>query len=662
MNETGGTATDDSEAEKVNLSIRSTDMDASLNREDHLESDGSDDDSRENKLISRIKWGLVEGHGSENWKNRIRKTYEEDRRKGLFLVAKVVTSDGDAFPVDKAILMASSGYFNSVFSNHRAPNCHQLAIIIPTWLNITGDVFRHILDLIFTRKITNPPLEILADFVRACRDLEVHNSVECLTEWMTSSVQARNCVNFWRIARDNALDGVRDSLFSFVLANIEAIPMETIRGLTYKELVSFISHDRANIRREETTMKIIAQWILSLNSQSERNLRISQLILLVRFGNAATGYIPRLLLGQDIPELSTLFSAGEIVIYLRQVHSVLLAIQADPSPARYDIYAYPFLRPRIPHDLIFIFGGYVGSSPCKLLETYDSRVNKWFKTDANTVLQRSYHGMVYLNGLIYLVGGFDGNQQLRTLSLIDPVRKRWMNKSSMNQARCYVAVTEHRGKIYACGGFNGRVRHRSCELYDPQTDSWTEIAPMNEIRSDATAVATKDRIYVIGGFDGHQVHNSIEFYDENSGKWQYLAQPMVISRSGVNSVVWQEKIIVIGGNSGHHRENTVEIYDINRASWSFLPNLNTTRSNFAACVMEDTLYVLGGYDGFGTTNNCESLDLRRIPESKWTTVWPLSSSRSALSACVISGLPDAKQYSWLRKELEVPVPTIERED
>lgn len=624
---------------------------------DELDSDGSDDESREKTLVRRLQWGLVKENASENWINCIKKAYKDDHKKGLYLVSKVLTSDGEIFPVDKAILMASSGYFHSQFANQRACNNHQLTFTLPTWLNINKKVMRHVLDFIFTREITSPSLKILDDFVRACKDLQIYNSLEAISNWMSETADSTNCIVYWRVSNKYNLS-VKESMFEVILIKIESILKDDIEKLALDELNEILSHDKANIKREESTMKFVLQWIFS--NLDERKKNFSQLVFLVRFGNAATGYIPRLLNEHEHPELSQLMT-NDVVSYFTKVHSVLLSIQADPSPARYDIYLYPFLRPRIPFEIIFIYGGYVGSSPCKLLETYDSRVNKWFRCDVEQLVQRSYHGMVYLNELIYFVGGFDGVQQLKTVTVIDPVAKIWTNKTSMHHSRCYVAIAELDGKIYACGGFNGRLRHRSCEVYDPTTDEWTEIAPMNDIRSDAAAVAINDRIYVIGGFNGQQVHNSVEYYDVNSGLWTY-STPMVISRSGVNAVVWKNYIIVIGGNSGHHRENTVEAFDVERNQWSFLPSLNTTRSNFAACVMEETLYVLGGYDGFGTTTNCESLDLSKLPESKWTTVWPLSSSRSALSACVVTKLPNAKQYSWLRKELDPVVPTISKVD
>jgi hypothetical protein len=62
------------------------------------------------------------------------------------------------------------------------------------------------------------------------------------------------------------------------------------------------------------------------------------------------------------------------------------------------------------------------------------------------------------------------------------------------------------------------------------------------------------------------------------------------------------------------------------------------------------LYIIGGFDGNTTVNRVECYD----PETKkMQEMWPMSvSRRSALGACVVPGLPNAKSYSWLRREIE----------
>ena len=46
---------------------------------------------------------------------------------------------------------------------------------------------------------------------------------------------------------------------------------------------------------------------------------------------------------------------------------------------------YPFLdyskRPRIPHELIVVVGGWSGERPTNSIECFDSRANQWLKFD-----------------------------------------------------------------------------------------------------------------------------------------------------------------------------------------------------------------------------------------------------------------------------------------
>lgn len=42
---------------------------------------------------------------------------------------------------------------------------------------------------------------------------------------------------------------------------------------------------------------------------------------------------------------------------------------------------------------------------------------------------------------------------------------------------------------------------------------------------------------------------------------------------------------------------TVEKYDIKRERWTDVPSMTCPRSNFAVTVLEDTIYVIGGFNG-----------------------------------------------------------------
>lgn len=68
----------------------------------------------------------------------------------------------------------------------------------------------------------------------------------------------------------------------------------------------------------------------------------------------------------------------------------------------------------------------------------------------------------------------------------------------MHCRRCYVSVTALDGLIYALGGYDGQNRQNTAERYDPKTNQWTMISPMNVQRSDAHACTLNNKIYITG--------------------------------------------------------------------------------------------------------------------------------------------------------------------
>ncbi len=38
---------------------------------------------------------------------------------------------------------------------------------------------------------------------------------------------------------------------------------------------------------------------------------------------------------------------------------------------------HPLARPRVPHEIMFVVGGWSGGSPTNVIETYDTRADRW---------------------------------------------------------------------------------------------------------------------------------------------------------------------------------------------------------------------------------------------------------------------------------------------
>ena len=80
---------------------------------------------------------------------------------------------------------------------------------------------------------------------------------------------------------------------------------------------------------------------------------------------------------------------------------------------------------------------------------------------------------------------------------------------------CSVTIEE---SIYVMGGYDGNDTLRTCEIFNSSSNSWSSIEPMNVARSNAGATFMNRKIFVVGGWDGVSL-SSVEFYDMVTNEW-----------------------------------------------------------------------------------------------------------------------------------------------
>lgn len=67
----------------------------------------------------------------------------------------------------------------------------------------------------------------------------------------------------------------------------------------------------------------------------------------------------------------------------------------------------------------------------------------------------SFAGMVYMAGLVFAVGGFNGSLRVRTVDSYDPVKDQWTSVANMRDRRSTLGAAVLNGLLYAVGGFDG---------------------------------------------------------------------------------------------------------------------------------------------------------------------------------------------------------------
>ena len=87
---------------------------------------------------------------------------------------------------------------------------------------------------------------------------------------------------------------------------------------------------------------------------------------------------------------------------------------------------------------------------------------------------------------------------------------------------------------------------------------------------------------------------SIECYDPESGVWEIVGS-LRTARSGIQAVVLEDKIFVLGGFNGEERLKSVECFSpsVNKLRFHDIPDMLQTRSNYAVSLLEGNIYVSG---------------------------------------------------------------------
>src|SRR6266567_1100522 len=191
--------------------------------------------------------------------------------------------------------------------------------------------------------------------------------------------------------------------------------------------------------------------------------------------------------------------------------------------------------------------------------------------------------------------------------------------------------TTHGGFLYVIGGGNSGVALSDLQRYDPVLDAWTTLTSMNTTRAGAAAAVIDDGIFVIGGrqstggpCSGGPYLNTVEKYDIDTDTWSAVAQ-LPSARSDLAAVAHGGKIFVFGGCNDTGVTDEVDMYDPQTNTWTTgLAPMPTKRASLVAGHSGNQVYAIGGTDGVSASNANEVYD---IPSDTWSANAPMTTRR-----------------------------------
>ncbi|XP_048840212.1 kelch-like protein 10 isoform X1 [Brienomyrus brachyistius] len=529
----------------------------------------------------------------------------------------VLITDGVKFNAHRVILCGCSSYFQALFTGDWKDSGKREY----QFPGISPDTMQHIIEYAYTYSVL-VTAENVANLLAAADRLSILGIIQRCSDFLHEQLCLQNCIGLFKTADGYGLNELHQSVFSFILQNFKEVASisEEFIDLSLQELCDIIEKDELNVKQEDVVFEAILRWIE--HEPATREAHISALLPKVRMARMDVEYFLTTIKNNPIVKAN-----GECKTIVSEVLKILYDLDNENQNSDLE---NPLICPRLPSDIILAIGGW-DNSATNSIDAYDTRADCWMDVTQRDDSFQAGHGTAYLKGLVYCIGGSDGNTITNAVRRLDPITRTWQQVAPMHLPRCYHSVAVNDGSIYVMGGYDGQRVFNIVERYDPETNKWTLMEPMNERRSVASATTLNGKIYICGGFNGTDILRTAERYDPRTGEWTQIA-PMRTRRRCLGVAAYKGEIYVVGGTDGAHPLRSMEVYDPATYRWRTMAPMFTMRSNFGIAVVDDLLFVMGGTDGLTVTNKVECYD---ADTGSWYRAQDMSNPKKSFSCCVI---------------------------
>ncbi|KAH9367002.1 hypothetical protein HPB48_021512 [Haemaphysalis longicornis] len=401
----------------------------------------------------------------------------------------------------------------------------------------------------------------------------VTDLIQDCCEFLHSIMSLENCISTCVVANCYNCFDPESKTYRYLMQHFTDIlkRSEEFFKLKIDEVESLLSDENVNA---------VLRWVEF--NPANREQHVARLLNCVRTGLVDTAFVEQIKV--PIVTDSLHFMYGPSVV------------------ARNDEVRAPALaRPRIPHEAMFVIGGWMNGGPTTCIKSYDSKTARWVKVEGvHPAGPRAYDKCAAIGSRSCVLGGFNADDYFRSARCFNTHTKTWRSTTPMHVKKGYISVVVPNDIIYAVGGYDGREWQSYAKNFDYRNNQCTAIASINQQRIDTCTTARNGYVYLTGGFSGSECLSSTERYDPQFDQWTAIVS-MRYRRSGVGCIGLRDSIYAIGSFSGHSKLFSAEKYNTGTNTWTLLPtiteqwyeatSMNEGRSAIAACAISGLLSV-----------------------------------------------------------------------
>jgi DNA-binding CsgD family transcriptional regulator len=215
-----------------------------------------------------------------------------------------------------------------------------------------------------------------------------------------------------------------------------------------------------------------------------------------------------------------------------------------------------------PH--IYVAGGStkaVGSSTSTITDQflrYDTGKNVW-QSVGKLPYPLAGAELLAIDNSIYLLGGWNGQSAQSEVWRYTPSAPdrdqagtaEWALITQMPTARAFFGAVFVQNELYVVGGYDGQQEQSTAEVYTPATNTWRKLPPLPTPRGGLRLIYDGLDLVALGGGWTHTL-DTHERFDLNTHVWSNFPSPLTGEWRNFGAAEYSGRIYFIGGWSGDY--------------------------------------------------------------------------------------------------------------